>query len=88
MRISRWVDKYVVNIYNGILPSHKKNGILPMLSEIIQRSTATIQFHLYIESKKQNKWIHIIKQTDRYREQRGACQMGGSRGSKVIGEGN
>ena len=28
--IDRWMDKeYVVNVYNGILFSHKKNEILP-----------------------------------------------------------
>ena len=54
----------VVYIYNGILLSHKKkNEILPfaamwmdlegiMLSEIRQRKTNTVCYHLYVESKK------------------------------------
>ena len=44
----------------------KKNEVLPiaatwmdlegiMLSEISQRKTNTVRFHLYVESKKQNK---------------------------------
>ena len=57
----------VVYIYNGILLSHKKkNEIKPfvttwmdlegiMLSEISQIKTNIIRFHLYVESKKQNK---------------------------------
>ena len=69
----------------------KKNGILPFvtmwvdlegirLSEISQKKTSTIRFHLYVESKKtklMNK--HTItkqKQTHRYREQTGGCQRG------------
>ena len=56
----------VVLIYNGILLGHKKNGILPfvtawvdlesiILSDISQTKTNTIWFHLYVESKEQNK---------------------------------
>ena len=66
--ISRWVNtKVVVHIYNGILFSHKKNKTLPflitwidlggiMLSKLRQGKTDTIQFHLHVESKEQNKW--------------------------------
>ena len=50
----------------------KKNEILPfvttwmdlegiMLSEISQTKTNTVWFHLYVESKKQNKWTNITK---------------------------
>ena len=37
-----------------------------MLSEINQRETNTVFYHLYVESKKLDKWQ---KQTHRYREQ-------------------
>ena len=51
----------VVHIYNGILPSHKKNGIMPIaatwmqpeiiiLSEVRKRKTNAM-YHLYVESK-------------------------------------
>ena len=33
-----------------------------MLSEISQRKTNTIWFHLHVESKNQNKWMYIAKQ--------------------------
>ena len=53
------------HIYYGILLSHKRNEILPfvilmdlediMLTEISQRKTITVCFHLNVESIKQNK---------------------------------
>ena len=63
----------VAYIFNGILLSHKKNEILPfvttgidlesiMLSEISQRKTNAMSFHLYVKSKKQNK--HNKTETD------------------------
>ena len=60
--INRWMAKeYVVYIHNGILLSQKKD-ILPfattwmnlegvMLSEISQRKTNPVCYHLYMESK-------------------------------------
>ena len=53
----------VVYTHNGILLIHKMNEILPfaatkidlkgiMLSEISQRKTNTIWYHLYVESEK------------------------------------
>ena len=53
-----------------------------MLSEISQRKPNTVWLHLYVESKKQNKWTNITKQklTHRYREQTGGCQRGGVEG--------
>ena len=62
MSINRGVDKEdVVHIYNG-LSATKKNKIMPfamawmdleitMLSEISQRKTNIICYHLYVESK-------------------------------------
>ena len=53
-----------------------------MLSEISQRKPNTVWLHLYVESKKQNKWTNITKQklTHRYREQTGGYQWGKGRG--------
>ena len=63
MFINRW------GIHNGILLSHKKNKILPlaatwmdlegiMLSEIHERKTNTVWYHLYVKSKNStNQWI-------------------------------
>ena len=44
-------------------------GIL--LSEINQTKTNTVCYHLYVESKKENKLVNVAikKQTYRYREQ-------------------
>ena len=51
--------------HRGVLVSHKKNEILPfattwvdlegiiMLSEISQRKTNTLHYHLYVQPKKQ-----------------------------------
>ena len=36
-----------------------------MLSEISQTKTNTLWFHLYVESKKQNKWTNRTKQKQR-----------------------
>ena len=47
-----------------------------MLSEISQRKTNTIRFHLYVESKEQSVQTKQ-KQTHRYREQRDGCHRGG-----------
>ena len=65
MSNNRWMDKDVLHFYNEILFNHKKTEILQfvtvwmvlegiMLSEVGQRKTNTIWFHLYMESKKQN----------------------------------
>ena len=50
-----------------------------MTSDISQRKTHTIWFHLYVESKRQNKWTKKKKteKTHRYREQTDGWQMGG-----------
>ena len=82
--INRWMEKDdVVNIYTmEYYAIIKKNEILPfagtwmdlegiMLSEISQRKTHTIWFHLYVESKKYNKLVNKTKkkQTRRCKEQ-------------------
>ena len=62
--------KDAVHIHNGILLSHKKNKILlfapmwmdlesTMLSEINQRKTNTVYYHLYVKPKKYNKLVNI-----------------------------
>ena len=53
-----------------------------MLSEISQRKTNTVWYHLYVESKKYNKLVNIIKtkQTHRYREETRGYQWGEGRG--------
>ena len=59
--IDEWIKK-IWYIYNGILLSHKKNEIMPfiatwmdleiiILSEVSQRMTNIIGYHLYVESK-------------------------------------
>ena len=49
-----------------------------MLSEISQRKTNTVWYHLYVESKKYNKLVNITKQkqTHSYREQTSGYQWG------------
>ena len=85
----------MVHIYNGRL-AKKKNEIMPfaatwmdleiiILSEVSQRKRNTIQYHLYVESKKmaQMSLFTKQKQTHRHRKQtygyrRG--KLGGGRG--------
>ena len=68
----------------------KKNEILPfaatwmdlegiILSEIRQRKTVTVWYHLYVESKKYNKLVNIKKQkqTHRHKEQTSGYQWVG-----------
>ena len=67
--------KDMIYVYNGMISSIKKNEILPfetiwmdlkciMLSEISQRKTNIIWFHLYVESEKKTKEQINKKQTD------------------------
>ena len=58
-----------------------------MLSEISQRKTITVWFHLYVESKKQNTQTKQ-KQSHRYKEQTGGHQKGGGREVGKIGKGD
>ena len=64
----------MVHIYNRILLSHKKNGIMPfgalwmdleiiILSEVSQRKARTPLYHLYVESKK-NDTNELIYKTE------------------------
>ena len=50
-----------------------------MLSEVTQRKTNIVWYHLYVESKQYNKLVNITKkkQTPRYREQTSGYQLGG-----------
>ena len=69
-----------IQIYK-ILPAKENNEILPfattwmdlegiMLSEISQRKSNTVLYHLYVEFKEYNKLVNIIKKNRlRYREQ-------------------
>ena len=74
---------YTMEYYSAI----KKNEILPflttwmdlegiMLSEISQRNTNTVCFHLHVESKTKNKKMNETKQkqTHRYKEQTSGYQ--------------
>ena len=51
-----------------------------MLSEISQRKKINVRYHLYMKSKKYNKFVNIAKkkQTHRYREQTSGCLCGGA----------
>ena len=65
-----------VYIHNGILLNPEKNEILPFatvwmdlksitLSEISQRKTNTVCYHLHVESKKYNKLVNITTKKKR-----------------------
>ena len=77
---------YIPSGNSGILLSHEKEN-LPfvatwmdlgsiMLSEINQRKTNTVWFHLYMEYEKYSKLVNITKkkQTHRYRLQSSGYQ--------------
>ena len=69
MSINRWMEKEdVIHIYNRVLLSHKKNKIsaatwlqleIIMLSEVSQRKTNTMWYHLYVESKIWHKSTYL-----------------------------
>ena len=50
-----------------------------VICDNMDRKTNTVWFHLYVESRKQNKWINITEQKHSYsyREQSGSCQRQG-----------
>ena len=68
MSTDRWLDKDVARIYNGILFSHRKSGIMPSVEtwrgfhtakEVRKRKTNTIWHHLCVESKIWHKWNYL-----------------------------
>lgn len=84
--ISRWIDKEdIVHIHNGILPSHRKNGIFPLvatwvdlediiLSKICQIKANSIWFCLYFKPKKAKQMDRYnSKKSYRHREQLDGC---------------
>ena len=76
MSTDRRLDKEdVLHGYNGILFSHKKNETMPfaatwmdigviVLSEVSQRKTNIIWYHLYVECKKSYKLTFYRTETD------------------------
>ena len=71
----------VVHVYSGILLSQEKNELMPsivpwmdleiiILSEVSQRKTSIIQYHLYVESKKMIQMNLFIKQKQTHRFQK------------------
>ena len=70
---NEWINK-MRYLYTRILFSHKKNEILPfattwmdlegiMVSEISQRMTNTLYYHLYVDSKK-IKQMNVYNKTE------------------------
>ena len=82
MSTDRGMDKEdVVHVYSGILLSQEKNELMPsivpwmdleiiILSEVSQRKTSIIQYHLYVESKKMIQMNLFIKQKQTHRFQK------------------
>ena len=76
MFIDRWMDKeVVVHIYNEYYSAIKKNEVMPfsetwtdleilVLSEVSQRKTNIIWYHLYAEPKKKKDTFEIIYKTE------------------------
>ena len=69
---------YSSAIQNEIFPFAEAQMDLEgiMLSEVRQRKRNTIRYYSYVESKKYNKLVNIIKrkQTHKYREQTSGYQ--------------
>ena len=61
-----------------------------ILSEISQRETHALWFHLYMEPKNQNKWTNMTKQKEshRYREQTGVARGEWVGGRREISKGD
>ena len=93
----RGTDKEgVVQIYSGLLLSHKKewnNAICSNTDGLgghdakwnkSKRKTNTVWSHLYVESKKHNKLVTVTKekQTYRHRELNNSDQWGGGGGGR------
>lgn len=87
-QMASWYGIYMyIYTHNGILPSHRKNKILPLqqhgwpeniiLCEINQKEKdSIIVYHLYVKSK--NKWVDLVtqKQTHECREQAAGLSVG------------
>ena len=61
-----------------------------MLSEISQRKTDTVGYHLHVEAKKYDRLVNITKkkQAHRYKEQTSGYQWGEGWGRGNIGVGD
>ena len=70
-----WMKKIWLYIHSGILLSHKKNEIMPFVgkqmdleiiieSEVTQRKTNIICYHLHMQSKKKIQMKLFTKQID------------------------
>ena len=83
--IQKMWHKYIMGYYSAI----KKNEIMPfaaswmeleiaILSEVIQKKTNTIWYHLYVESKICYKWTYLQTETEsRTRRTAFGCQWEG-----------
>ena len=87
--VDEWIEKAVVHICNGMFLGLKKQWNLTICDNMdglegsikwnkSVRERQIPWFHLYVESKEQNKWTKC-KWIHRYREQADGCQKGGIR---------
>ena len=87
-----------IHTYNGIL-AIEKNEILPFVttwtdlesikpSEISQKKTNTVWFHLYVGSKKQNKWTNITKEKQNQAQNKQVVAQGEAYRGREISEGD
>ena len=91
------MDKDVVYIYTvEYYSAVKKNENLPlaergmdlegiMLSEISQRKTNSVWYHLYVESKKYNELVNITNRLTDTESKQVVTSGGGGRGKTGVG---